>query len=91
METFKRTEIHVNNRCVEILSNEDYIPSLNEVFELNYTISGVLRTDTLKVVSIEDDIKISEASRFLPRTKRVVTKINCQVEKNHYKQRFSSY
>lgn len=81
----------MNNRCIEILSEGDYKPSLNEVFRFDYTTGGVLRTDDLKVVNVEDDVRISEASRFLPKSKRIVTKIHCEVIKNHYTQRFSSY
>lgn len=91
MQTSKRTEIHVNQRMVEILSKGDYTPSLDEVFQMNYTTRGVLRNDTLKVVKIEDETYTSGPTQFLPERKTVVTKIHCEVLKNHHKQRFSVY
>ena len=76
---------------VEILSKGDYTPSLDEVFQMNYTTRGVLRNDTLKVVKIEDKTYKSLATRFLPERKTIVTQIHCEVLKNHHKQRFSVY
>lgn len=76
---------------IEILSKGDYIPSLEEEFQINYTTRGVLRNDTLKVVKIEDETHTSEPTQFLPEIETVVTKIHCEVVKNHHKQRFSSY
>ena len=86
-----RYELWVNGKCADILFDSDNIPAVGDEFVYNYTQSGVLRTDTVKVDYAHTTSRISPASDWLPETKHVVKRFHCKVLKPHYKQTFSSY